>query len=77
MATVEGMKTHTDHATVYWSDKPTERDKTGCDGLYVKSVVFHPWYKWPVRDWIVGIALAVIARRKKTEKNLYTDRREG
>ncbi len=31
-------KLHIPYAEVEWDGKPTNRDKFGCDGLYIKSV---------------------------------------
>ena len=36
---------------IYFSDKPTELDKVGCYGLYVKEVIFH-WWMEPIFDFI-------------------------
>jgi hypothetical protein len=36
---------------IYFSDKPTELDRTGCHGLYVKDVEFY-WWMEPVFDFM-------------------------
>ena len=45
---------------VYCSCKPTENDKTGCDGLYVDRVDVKPFKEWPMGyKFKIGMRMAL------------------
>lgn len=45
--------------TVYWSSKPTDMDKKGCDGIFVERVELRPQKEWSLwlrlKIWTIAL----------------------